>query len=44
MIEVHGIIVALNFVLGLEASCHEVKCLEVGGKGCILFVALQAWS
>lgn len=43
MIEVHGVTVALNFVLGLEANGHETKCMEVGGKGCILFLALQAW-
>ena len=43
MREVHGIIIALNFVLDLRANCHEVKCMELGGKGYILFLALQAW-
>jgi len=43
MIEVHALTVALNFVLGLEANAHEAKCMEVGEKGCILFLALQAW-
>lgn len=42
MIKVHGVTVVLNSVLGLEANGQEAKYMEVGGKGCILFLALQA--
>lgn len=42
MIEVHGVTVVLNFVVGLEAKGHEAKCMEIGGKRYIL-CWLQAW-
>lgn len=37
--EVHGITVTLTCVLGSETKGHEVKCMEVGEKGCISFWA-----
>lgn len=39
MIQVHGVTVVLNFVVGLEAKGHEAKCMEIGGKRYILFLA-----